>query len=373
VTDARDFFREKKPWSRYKDLILDYYLEPYWAKVSRLRRPILVVDCFAGPGKFDDGEPGSPLIISNRLEPVQERGTEVLAFYIEKDPILYERLSANTCALNIPVRTRQGDFRQYTDEIAELAQSHTIFLYLDPLKPSDLLFTDMESVYRQLESGRSVEVLINFSSTGFLRAVRGLSDQVHSGGTLLPEHPLIVRWNAVAGGVYWQRIMYEGCSPDAHRINQLAHAYAERLRQPFKWVISYAVRERYEDKFPKYHLTFGSRHPDAIELMNRAMVKARRRFVNTQFVDGFLFPNQPEREVVRPDEVEEVVIHTSHSVGKVRWKNLRVRATIENPCKYNDSELNAAIKRAIQKGRIASDCSGHKVKEDAWIWPADQI
>ena len=63
-----DFFKRKRDWSKYKDLILDYYLGPYLQIVKQIRKPILVVDCFAGPGRFDDGQSGSPLIIAKHLQ-----------------------------------------------------------------------------------------------------------------------------------------------------------------------------------------------------------------------------------------------------------------------------------------------------------------
>jgi three-Cys-motif partner protein len=372
VTDALEFFHEKKPWSKYKDLILDYYLEPYLAKVARLRKPILIVDCFAGPGQFDDGQPGSPLIISNRLRSVQERGAQVLGFYVEKDSILYERLDCNTRDLKIPVCTRQGDFRQYINEISELAQECTVFVYLDPIRPSDLLFVDMECVYRQLEFGQSVEVLINFMSTGFLRAIRGMEDRIFIDNKLQSEHPFVLSWNAIAGGTYWQEIILGSQTSDPDCVEQLAQGYAKRLHQWFTWVINYPIRDNYKDKFPKYHLTFGSRHSDAIELMNRAMVKAHRTFVGAHFVDGLLFPNQPEKEVIESHEVERTVIETSRIIGKATWKDLRVRATIATPCTYTDSELNSAIKHAIQEGSLLSDCSGRRIEENAWIWSPER-
>jgi three-Cys-motif partner protein len=62
------FFNAKRPWSRYKDFLLQSYLEPYIPKVAKLRKPILIVDCFAGRGSFDDGEPGSPLIIAKAIQ-----------------------------------------------------------------------------------------------------------------------------------------------------------------------------------------------------------------------------------------------------------------------------------------------------------------
>ena len=57
-----DFFAEKKPWSKVKDELLGCYLKPYVAKILYTRKPLVYVDCFAGKGKFDDGQPGSPLI-----------------------------------------------------------------------------------------------------------------------------------------------------------------------------------------------------------------------------------------------------------------------------------------------------------------------
>ena len=371
MTDALEFFREKKPWSRYKDLILNYYLEPYLAKVATLRKPILIVDCFAGPGQFDDDEPGSPLIISNRLQSLAERGVRVLGFYIEKDPALYERLRLNMQKSKVPAQVRQGDFRQHINNIVDLARDHTTFIYLDPIKPSDLLFGDMESVYHQLEYGQSIEVLINFMSTNFLRAVHGLAEQILMDDVVQPEHPLVLNWDAIAGGTYWQEVVFGSQRLEPDRVEQLAQGYADRLRQWFKWVINYPIRDHYEDKVPKYHLTFGSRHPDAIELMNRAMVKARREFVGTRFVDGFLFPNQPEKEVIEPHAVEKAIVEASYAIGRATWEDLRVRATIANPCMYTDSEFDAAIKRAIQKGSLASDCSGKKIDDRAWIWPAN--
>ncbi len=57
-----DFFVEKKPWSKVKDELLGCYLKPYVAKILHTCRPLVYVDCFAGKGRFDDGNPGSPLI-----------------------------------------------------------------------------------------------------------------------------------------------------------------------------------------------------------------------------------------------------------------------------------------------------------------------
>ena len=57
-----DFFKEKKPWSEVKDQLLGCYFKPYVQKILHTYKPLVYVDCFAGKGKFEDGNPGSPLI-----------------------------------------------------------------------------------------------------------------------------------------------------------------------------------------------------------------------------------------------------------------------------------------------------------------------
>ncbi len=58
VGQTKNFFKEKKDWSIFKDKILDYYLTPYIAKIVRTGKPLIIFDCFAGKGKFDNGEKG---------------------------------------------------------------------------------------------------------------------------------------------------------------------------------------------------------------------------------------------------------------------------------------------------------------------------
>jgi len=369
LDNVLDFFHEKKPWSKYKDLILDYYLDPYLHKVKTLGKPILVVDCFAGPGKFDDNQIGSPLIITEKLHKLHEAGFKVTGFFVEANKKLYERLEKNIRNSTVPIQTRLGNFIDFVDEISNLARDHSVFVYLDPFKPSHLLFDDMRSVYDQLREGQSVEALINFMSWGFLRGVWGSKSRIMTHGQLNAEHLQVLRFNQVAGGTYWQKTVFDDSLSQTTRTDVLADGYASELHRWFKYVLTYPIREKYETKFPKYHLVFGSRSHHAVDLMNRAMVKARREFINAGFIKGFLFPNQPDKEVIRPEEIKKIVIKTCQKLGKTSWTGLRIHATITNPSLYTDSEFNRAIKQAIKNGELASDCSGKKIQENAFIWP----
>ncbi|MHB1155349.1 MAG: three-Cys-motif partner protein TcmP [Phycisphaerales bacterium] len=369
MSDVIEFFRDKLPWSKYKDLILDYYLQPYLAKVAWLKRPIVVVDCFAGAGQFEDGNAGSPLIISKHLADAAERGTEVRGIFIEKDDELFSRLKCNAKGIRVPVTLHHGDFHQYIDEIVELATTHTVFLYVDPIHPGDLKFDDLSHVYAQLKTGKSVETLVNFLSPGFIRRGLGLRPRAFAGNELEIGNLEVIACNEIVGGDYWQQIIFDEQKTHDDRVEEVATEYAKRLGKWFPFVIKYPIKEKYEHP-PKYHLIFGSRHGDAIELMNRAMVTARREFVGAQFVDGLLFPNQPQNELVNEQEIEDIVVHTLHQIrNPMTWKQLRVEATIAKPCRYTESEWNRGIKQAIIKNRIRASVSGSKIEQNAILSP----
>ena len=79
--DNRDFFVQKKIWSVVKDELLRCYLVPYFNKIFLTRKPILYVDCFAGKGKFDDGNDGSPLVALKCLDTSFQQSREAKWVY----------------------------------------------------------------------------------------------------------------------------------------------------------------------------------------------------------------------------------------------------------------------------------------------------
>jgi hypothetical protein len=81
-----------------KDKLLTEYLPNYLQKVARNPgKPIVVVDGFAGPGRFGDGQEGSPVLIARTIEHAAPRMPKpASAFFIEKHDELHERLVKNT-------------------------------------------------------------------------------------------------------------------------------------------------------------------------------------------------------------------------------------------------------------------------------------
>ena len=146
------FFEKKRDWSRYKDFILGYYLDPYIPKVNTLKKPILVVDCFAGRGVFDDGQPGSPLIIATTLKKWREKGVPSRGLFIEADPNNHAHLSGLLQDHRGYAEPRRGSFDDHLPEIARLASHNTVFLYVDPYNVSGLVFERMKAVYDRIHT-----------------------------------------------------------------------------------------------------------------------------------------------------------------------------------------------------------------------------
>lgn len=223
---SSDFFQTKRSWSKYKDEILGYYLQPYIPKVARLGKPILIVDCFAGCGKFGDGEPGSPLIISGAIHRWREKGTKVSGEFIEADPDNFKSLEHVLKPYQDFVKPRLGKFEDHIAELARRAKTETVFLYVDPYTVKGLVFDQMKAVYDQIhEASASVEVLMNFNVATFMRwALAALKrveelpiDATNEDADYQADDPNerveIATLNKIAGGDYWQSIASDSSLP----------------------------------------------------------------------------------------------------------------------------------------------------------------
>lgn len=363
---AIEFFKGKREWSKYKDLILSYYLIPYVSKVLTLGKKVVIFDCCAGPGKYDDGELGSPLIISNILSTFFLKGHNVAGYFIEQNTTLYQRLENIFKSVKVPHELKNKNFKDCIEDISEISKECTVFLYIDPFEPSCLYFDDMKDVYDNLKEGNSVETLINFMGTAFCRGILGSQSQSIQQG-YIEQTPQVDEWNKIAGGDYWQQHILNLQISLEEQAQIISSGYADQLNKWFRWSLFYPIKEKYEHNVSKYHLIFGSRSHHAVYLMNDAMVKARREFVGVMS-KGYLIDMTPEKEEINEDEIRKLILDTLSKVGKTSWELLRAESMVRQPCFYKTSEINSAIKKAIKEGHINSDCTGSKVVEGAFVW-----
>jgi three-Cys-motif partner protein len=167
-----------EPHTLGKHLVLRAYLHAWLPIMARANGRILFIDGFAGPGEYEAGEEGSPVIALRSLLEHRARssiGAEVRFFFIEKDP----RRAAHLEALIVPWRpqlppncradVREGAFDETMtqvlnglDEAArQLAPS---FVMVDPFGVAGTPMSVLQRILRNPKTELYVSFMYDFIS-----------------------------------------------------------------------------------------------------------------------------------------------------------------------------------------------------------------
>ena len=278
-----DFFVEKKPWSKVKDELLGCYLKPYVSKILHTHKPLAYVDCFAGKGKFDDGNPGSPLIA---LDIIQScfKGTKISekikigAAFIDLN--YAKELEENLKAYH-GVKIVAGAYEDTIDSLLMSKIGCNVFLYIDPygIKALDC------SKFDTFANGQfnSIELLINMNSFGFIREacnVMGTKFKIDDKGffdELIEYEPTVLdstdnsieTLNRIAGGDYWKEIIirYKNGEMDGYKAEEsFSGKYCQRLSKSYAYVLNMPIRIQ-KKQHPKYRMIHATNHPAGCVLM----------------------------------------------------------------------------------------------------------
>lgn len=272
----RSFFKGKRAWSAIKDRVLRTYMPPYLSKVKMLGHPILVVDCFAGRGKFDDGTPGSPLIMcqmAKKYAPglskcvfVNSVKSDHNALKRNLDKFVQERIA-------YPV---YGNSQSLLLEVQKAKANFTLFMYLDPF---GLKGCDFGTIKTLLERGKqSTELLINLSMPALhrLAACKAVAEGRGNSPEIREFHEIL---DEVFGGDYWKDYMFNANLSREDKERSVVGEYMARLKKTLPYVGSCPVHEK-KGGVVKYFITFASRHPDALLLMNDTMCAAYNEYIH---------------------------------------------------------------------------------------------
>lgn len=275
-----DFFVEKKAWSIVKDELLGCYFKPYVSKILHTHRPIVYVDCFAGKGRFEDGNPGSPLIALNVIDQCKEI-TTVEDVHIEATFI--DLNYASDLRENLKeypwVSIVSGKYEENIQSILCNKEKCNVFLYIDPYGIKALQC----SLFDSFTKGRfnSIELLINMNSFGFIReachALGSTFDNESVFEDLIEYEPTkmdaseksIKELDGIAGGNYWQPIAEALIKReiDGYVAESLfAEQYCKRLMKSYTFVLNLPLRIK-KGQRPKYRLIHATNHRDGCLLM----------------------------------------------------------------------------------------------------------
>lgn len=278
-----DFFVEKKPWSKVKDELLGCYLKPYVAKILHTHKPLAYVDCFAGKGKFDDGNPGSPLIAleifrqglaSTKLDGKARIGAAFIDLNYASD---LERNLSNYNGIKIV----SGAYEDTIEDLLNTKTGYNVFLYVDPYGIKALDCTKFDN----FANGQfnTIELLINMNSFGFIREacnamgtkfkiddVGFFDDLVEYDPTFLDAtDKSIEALNRIAGGDYWENIIieYKNGEIDGYAAEEcFSEQYCQRLSESYKYVLNMPIRI-HQNQHPKYRMIHATNHPSGCVMM----------------------------------------------------------------------------------------------------------
>jgi three-Cys-motif partner protein len=316
MLDKNNFFSQKKNWSKLKDEILKNYLKPYLAKISKTNKPITIIDCFAGKGKFDDGTIGSPIIIMEEINRFKSKNP-----WSQIKTIFIESKYCNDLKFNLKdykdISIFEGTFEENITKILSIDARSNLFIYIDPYGIKSLDFAYFSDFTKKGFS--SLEILLNFNSIGFLReACRVLNyynliltkelDEDYE----IEDSLDVSKMSAIANGNYWKEIIHDFKNKTIsfyEAEEKFTKLYTEKLNSLFKYLNKIPIKTKIRN-IPKYRIIFGTNHPDGLILMSENMNKTWKSMVEEDRKgQGVLF-NEYDFYTEGIESIERKIIET---------------------------------------------------------------
>ncbi len=349
LNTENSFFEGKRPWSKIKDAVLRHYLPAYLSKVAKLGQRMILIDAFAGPGIFEneDGEDqlGSPLIILQNAETYVPR--KYFAIFVNSNKDHHKKLE-ETIKKYESAKALFGNAQELLKEIKGLLTNQTLFIYLDPFGLKDLDF-DLIKSFLERNISYSTEILINMSMPTLHRlATRKLRQNAIQTAKSIKLNEVLTK---VLGGEYWKAIMWNDSLKAEEKEIRVMAKYRELLRKYLSYTGSCPVSER-KGKRVKYFITFCSRHPHAMHLMNDAMCKAYFKYMHEREDKGTLFQDVDWKNARSLNPLKKSILEELKTDVKKSRRDLWDKIIQKHFMEFHSSEYKEAVKQLVHEGKI---------------------
>lgn len=245
-----------EPHTKAKHDILRKYLGVWFSiMINSNFDTLLYIDGFAGPGVYDKGEDGSPLIVLkealNQLEKWKKR-KKIKCMFIEQNKerfqVLQDRINSLELPKEIEVLTINSDFGKMENDILGFLNQHRApaFVFIDPFGYK-LSMNFMSKVMRY----PSTEILINF-----------MYDSVNRWITLKEQEKVM---SDLFGTKEWIE-MKNASKRELHDFYQ-----TQLEKKAAKFVRSFEMQDKRNKTI--YYLFFGTNNMKGLTEMKRAMWK----------------------------------------------------------------------------------------------------
>lgn len=294
----------QKATSVFKHEILRQYNSAFLAKVASTSdgHRVMVVDGFAGRGRFEDGASGSAELFMRAAAGLSRVNTSIRLF--EKSMVDAAHLAtvvAEYAAKGLDVTSECADISTRLEETAGQAKGIPLFLFLDPCG-QNLPFDLLVKVLSQMRGAKwpPTEALLNLSAD-FTRRIGGtVGKGIDTAG--------VETMDRMVGGDWWRRVALDAHAKTprgtwGEAADAVATGYMERLsRAAGMGGVLVPVRRKPENQ-PTYHLVYLTRSSHGHWVMADALARARQKWlreVGPQDDDaqGALFDADPVGDLI---------------------------------------------------------------------------
>jgi len=282
--DVARFFESRRTAAVLKHGIIRRYVRPFAAKTGSASagHKVVIVDGYAGAGRYEDGSPGSPELIIQALSPLNDR--DVTCYFVEQDQTTFDSLCTVLAELNpgqsIKCVPLSGGIEDRFDELLGASKDIPLFVFLDPLG-FGLPFERIAHVFDSRPAARyspATEVMFRIDSQSIYRT-RGalLSDAEYPG-----KVAQLGRLDDTAGGDWWRDPAMAGLDTSSY-LTWFIDELFQRLRQRTK-AGGWKVELRHDpDHLPAYYLIFLTRHPAGMDVFSACLSSAQEEWRRAVF------------------------------------------------------------------------------------------
>lgn len=316
---ASPFFVSKKAAAVLKHALLDKYVVPFASKTGKHAPDgrVVYLDGYAGPGRYDDGTPGSPALILESAAAIAAF-RKLDCYFIEKNRKNYQSLSSLVTEAReqgLAAHALQGRAERHLDHVLEAAQGAPLFAFLDPFG----LGITFDALTRRIfgsrrAGGMPTEVLLNFNAN----AVRRIGGLLASKKDTPGKPATLKALDDACGGNWWQQEFLDSDSnPEA--VDRITRGFARRVGQAVgAGAYTVEVRNRANHQVA-YNLLLFTRHRDGLWLFGEAASRAQ-----VEWRRACLPPDNPDMLFSPADNFDE-----EEEARRLRWIKT-IRANLED-------------------------------------------
>jgi three-Cys-motif partner protein len=309
MPSGSDFHQARKVWSHIKHRILGSYLSLLLGKVGRPGVNVFVVDGFAGQGRYENGEEGSPLIVAQlAANPVQPSRRDLMrCINVEEKKETFDNLQEATRSFVEKgiVTNLHGTFEEKLPEILQLVGDYPTFFFVDPFGTES---AELPTLQRLAARRGKTEVMVRYDDTRVKRLIAWAKNHWNS---LEERHRKTAEaFISRVGDLTSDSAIDAFLNADPTAGEALIKGYiAEVKRQGiFRFGIYYPVRNPLTGGH-RYYLAHFCNHEDGYCYMADHMARVERVLEGSSRDTGDLFGNQPaqlELLNIRADLVAQV-------------------------------------------------------------------